>query len=70
MSDVLRVRDHSQPCEHHPPPKGFEMKSPLVWVDDDIWRCEWCPGGREIVLLEGEPTELGDRVWVEVDDHE
>lgn len=42
MSDLLTVRDHSQPCEH----PGAEK------VDIYYWACTQfdCPGGREITL--------------------
>ena len=51
MSD-LTVRDHSKPCRHYPAPEGHELTTPIAWLDGEIWRCEWCPGGREIVLRE------------------
>ena len=50
MSD-LRVRDHSQPCEH-----GYTGVSHAVDANNVVVSgpqgFNWCPGGREIVLRE------------------
>ena len=73
MSDILTVRDHSQPCPH----------AWHVWTEAGpgpdrsiVWKCrlEGCPGGREITLRKSYAEELMDgvwgQVWVEVDDDE
>ncbi len=41
MSDLLRLRDHNQPCRH---------EDKFAYKNDDWWACVVCPGGREVVL--------------------
>jgi len=72
MSDTWELRDHSEPCEHYPPPEGHEGTAPLTWQDDGIWRCEWCPGGKKVVLRRSTACDLYENeglraadVWLE-----
>lgn len=62
MSDVLRVRDHTQPCKHD-----------TRWSHHDFATGP-CPGGREIVLRRESVFDMDTtkqrKVWVEVEDDE
>ena len=52
LSDLLRLRDHCQPCEHAPHGAvHVDFKEGHVVIDDAGFD-SWCPGGREIVLAE------------------
>jgi hypothetical protein len=58
MSDIIRVRDHSRPCEHGSLwPHWAEVRTAKWWQEPD------CLGGREMVL-----RRLGEGVWEEVDE--
>jgi hypothetical protein len=58
MSDIIRVRDHSRPCEHGSLwPHWAEVRKAKWWQEPD------CLGGREMVL-----RRLGEGVWEEVDE--
>ena len=68
MSDLLRLRDHSQPCEHGYFEWHYDARTTIETFDP-------CSGGREVVL---QPhvciAQCGDcvrkSVYVEVTDHE
>ncbi|MCB2222647.1 MAG: hypothetical protein KQH83_00620 [Actinobacteria bacterium] len=56
--EIVRVRDHTRPCEHgslwqH----WFEVSTARWWQEPD------CPGGREMVL-----RRRPDGAWEEIDD--
>jgi hypothetical protein len=57
VTDVIRVRDHSEPCEHGSIWAHFEEIRKGRW-----WKEPDCPGGREMVL-----ESVGDRLWRESD---
>ena len=79
MTDILTVRDHSQPCEHQEMGEdGWGNPVGAIQYDTDgkwpaFWECSWdeCPGGREIKLLRWLNLKGGydiktSRLWVEV----
>jgi hypothetical protein len=57
-----KLRDHSKPCDHAQPQKRA----------GGYWVCDWCPGGKEIVLRQESVFDIDTytqrKVWVEVDD--
>ena len=55
-TDELRVRDHSQPCEH-----GERFKH--GWTVDD----SFCPGGKEIILQTFEGSAWWDYMHPDFD---
>ena len=58
MDDTIRVRDHSQPCEHGSLWSHWIEASKAKW-----WQEPDCLGGREMTL-----RRLDDGLWQEVDD--
>jgi len=82
MNDVLRLRDHSQPCEHPLDPEGMYDGAFVCEVNGEAWwACGSCPGGREITLrhvltwdtqdsitVDWQPGFNGKRVFVEVEE--
>ena len=70
--NLLRLRDHSQSCEHAPHGAvHVDFKEGHVVIDDAGFD-SWCPGGREVVLRRMSWTEWGESViaavYVEVTD--
>ena len=72
----MRLRDHTQPCEHTENAYPEDEKHGLqTWR---IWKCRnrWCPGGREITLRRFDIAKSRDmhllmresEAWVEVID--
>ena len=62
MSDLLRLRDHSQPCPHK---TNTRIGVYGAFRDEDLWYC-WqgdCPGGREVVLRKREVDDAFSE-WV------
>lgn len=56
MSETIRVRDHSRPCEHGSLwPHWLEVAKARWWQEPD------CLGGRELIL-----RRVGKGVWEEV----
>ena len=78
MTDILKVRDHSQPCEHDAEYERGERYPNVAYQDGELWLCDFegCPGGKKIVLrkergkipVAAEPWEVipSEDVWVEV----
>ena len=59
----LRVRDHSQPCDHlgKPSTVGRVFEVGGIWFHDDQ---NECPGGREITLHRTERADDNLPEWV------
>ena len=57
MSETIRVRDHSRPCQHGLLWPHWERVSEAKW-----WQEPECPGGKEMLL-----RRVGDGLWREGD---
>ena len=63
MTDILNVRDHSQPCEHGYNGSHDDGFAPSGAVDSEQDMDDgWCPGGKEITLRRMSPDEAWSNV--------
>ena len=70
MTDILKVRDHSQPCGHAPDNwKSFGALAREGWlIGHHAALGNWCPGGKEIRLEKRWTGRMENiAVWLEVD---